>query len=74
VSVATLETIRQQIEHLAPEEKWTLLSLLIESLRGQAEPTRRQLHDYYGVGKGRGFQTAQEVDTFMAEERAKWER
>jgi len=71
---AVLKIIAQQIERLAPEEKWALLSLLIESLRRQAEPTRRRLSDYYGIGKGLGFQTAQEVDTLIAEERASWER
>ena len=100
MSAAALETIVQQIEQLAPEEKWTLLSLLIESLRRQAglgQPcpqsadlqirsllieslhrragsARRRLCDYYGVGKGRGFRTAQEVDAFIEEERASWER
>ena len=33
MSVATLGTIAQQVEQLAPEDKWALLSLLIESLR-----------------------------------------
>jgi hypothetical protein len=74
VSAAALETIAQQIEQLAPEEKWALLSLLIESLRRQAGSARRRLCDYYGVGKGRGFRTAQEVDAFIKEERASWER
>ena len=73
MSAAALETIAQQIEHLAPEEKWTLLSILIESLRRHAEPTHRRLCDYYAVGKGRGFRTAQEVDTFIEQERASWE-
>ena len=71
---AVLKTIAQQVERLAPEEKWILLSLIIENLRRQAEPTRRRLCDYYGIGKGRGFRTAQEVDTLISEERASWER
>ena len=74
MSAAALHTIAQQIEQLAAEEKWTLLSLLIESLRRHAEPTRLQLADYYGVGKGRGFRTAQEVDAFIEQERTSWER
>jgi hypothetical protein len=74
MSAAALETITEQIEQLAPEEKWTLLSLLIESLRRQSESTRRRLGDYYGVGKGRGFGTARAVDRSMDEERASWER
>ena len=69
---ANLETIAQQFDRLHPEEKWTLLALLIERLREQAEPTR-QLCDYYGIGKNRGFETAQEVDTFLREERISWE-
>ena len=74
VSAAALEAIAQQIEQLPSEEKWTLLSLLIESLRRQDEPARRQLGDYYGMGKGRGFHSAQEADVLIAEERASWER
>jgi hypothetical protein len=74
MSAVALSTIVQQIEQLAPEEKWTLLSILIESLRRHAEPTRQRICDYYGVGKGRGFRTAQEVDTFIDQERASWER
>ena len=74
MSVVALETISQQIEQLAPEEKWTLLSILIESLHRQAEPSRKRLCDYYGAGKGRGFRTAQEADTFIQEERASWEK
>ena len=74
MSATALEAIAQQIEQLAPEEKWTLLSLLIESLRRQAKPTHRRLCDYYGVGKGRGSRTAQEVDTYIEEGRATWER
>ncbi|MBL7202551.1 MAG: hypothetical protein ISS56_20640 [Anaerolineae bacterium] len=74
MSAVALNTIVQQIEQLAPEEKWTLLSILIESLRRHAEPTRQRICDYYGVGKGRGFRTAQEVDTFIDQERASWER
>ena len=66
--------LEQVVEQLAPEDKWALLSLLIESLRRQTElPTRRRLCDYYGVGKGRGFRTAAEVDAFIQEERAAWE-
>lgn len=67
-----LDVIVQQIEQLPQDEKWVLLSLLIESLRRQAGSARR-LCDYYGAGKGRGFRTAQEVDQFMKEERASWE-
>ncbi len=74
MSAVALNTIVQQIEQLGPEEKWTLLSILIENLRRHDEPTHRQLCDYYGVGKGRGFRTAQEVDTLIEEERASWER
>lgn len=74
MSAVALETIAQQIEQLALEEKWALLSMLIESLRRQTEPTRRQLCDYYGVGRGRGFRTAQEVDAHIEEERTSWEK
>jgi hypothetical protein len=73
MSAAALEMIAQEIEHLGPDEKWTLLSLLIESLRRQTEPPRPSLLDYYGVGKGRGFRTAAEVDAYIKEERASWE-
>ena len=45
MSAAAIKTIAQQIERLAPEEKWALLSLLIDSLRRQAEPTRPRLGD-----------------------------
>jgi hypothetical protein len=74
MSAAALEAIARQIEQLAPEEKWTLLSLLIESLRPQDEPTRRQLGDYYGLGKGRGYRSAQEADATIAEERDSWDK
>jgi len=74
MGTVVLETIAQQIEQLASEEKWALLSMLIESLRRQTEPPRRQLCDYYGVGGGRGFRTAQEVDAYIEKERASWER
>jgi hypothetical protein len=60
-----LEAISQQIEELAPEEKRTLPSLLIERLRRQGDSTHRLLADYYGPGKGRGFRTAQEVDSLI---------
>ena len=74
MSTAALETIAQQVEQLGPDEKWALLSLLIESLRRQTESTtHRRLDDYYGAGKGRGFRTALEVDAFIQEERASWE-
>ena len=74
MSPATVEIIAQQIDQLDPEEKWTVLSLLIERLRRQAETSTRQLCDYYGLGKGRGFRTAQEVDAFIEGERTSWER
>ena len=73
MSAAAMETIAQEIEHLGPEEKWTLLSLLLESLHRQVVPPRRSLMDYYGVGRGRGFRTAAEVDAYLDEERASWE-
>jgi hypothetical protein len=74
MSATALEIIVQQVEQLGPDEKWALLSLLIESLRRQTEPTtHRRLGDYYGAGKGRGFRTALEVDSFIKEERASWE-
>ena len=74
MSAVALDAIVQQIDQLAPEEKRTLLSILIESLRRQTEPTRRRLYDYYGIGKGRGFRTAQEVDAFIEEGRVSWEK
>ena len=70
---AELETIAQQIQRLGLEEKWTLLSILVESLHRDVQPPRRLLCDYYGIAKGRHFQTAREVDTFIEEERASWE-
>ena len=73
MSAAAVESIAQQIEQLAPEDKWALLSLLVESLHRQTESADRRLCDYYGLGKGRGFRTAQEVDTYIREERAAWE-
>jgi hypothetical protein len=73
MNAVALETIAQQIEQLAPDDKWTLLSVLIDSLRHQAEPARRRLCDYLGAAKGRGFRTAQEVDTTIREERDSWE-
>ena len=73
MSAAALEVIAQQIEHLDTDEKWTLLSLLVESLRRQATPHRRSLLEYYGAGQGRGLNTAQAVDAHIAEERASWE-
>jgi hypothetical protein len=74
MSAAELQAIAEQIEQLAPEEKWALLSLLIESLRRPSESMHRRLGDYYGVGKGRGLETAPAVDRFIEEERASWER
>lgn len=73
MSSTALETIVQQIDDLASEDKWMLIELLIERLRRQAEPSPRRLYDYYGMGRGRGFRTAQEVDTFVDEERDSWE-
>ena len=73
MSAAALEMIAQEIEHLGSDEKWALLSLLIESLRRQATPPRRSLLDYYGAAQGRGFKTVDAVDSYVAEERASWE-
>lgn len=73
MSAVALSVIVQQIEQLPQEEKWVLLSLLIESLRRQAGPPSRRLCDYYGIGKGLGFRTAQEVDEFLRKERDSWE-
>ena len=73
MNAAAVETIAQQIEHLAAEEQWTLLARLIESLRREAGPSRRMLCDYYATGKGLGLRTAQAVDIFIREERASWE-
>jgi hypothetical protein len=73
MSVAALETIAQEIEQLGPDEKLTLLSLLVDSLRRQVAPPGPSLMDYYGVGKGRSFRTAAEVDAYIDEERASWE-
>ena len=73
MSDAEVETIAQKIEHLGREDKWTLLSLLVESLRHEAKPSRPALMDYLGVGKGRGFQSAAQVDAYIQEERASWE-
>jgi hypothetical protein len=74
MDAAELEAIAEQIEQLAPEEKWALLSRLVESLRRQSEPAYKGLVDYYGIGQGRGFRTAQAVDTHIDEERTAWER
>ena len=67
-----LERVTRQIDALETEEQWTLLALLIERLRGRAGQVRR-LSDYYGLGKNRGFRTAQEVDALIQEERTAWE-
>ena len=69
-----LQVIAQQIEDLGPEEKWTLLEMLVESLRRQIAPPRRSLMDYYGAGQGRGLGNADAVDAHITEERASWER
>ena len=74
MSATALQTIARQIETLEPEEKWALLSLLTESLRQQMRSTGRTLSAYYGRGQGRGFQTAEEVDAFIREERDLWDR
>jgi hypothetical protein len=74
MSAVALETIAQQIEQLPPDDKWTLLSMLIDSPRHQAEPARRKLCDYLGAAKGRGFRTAHEVDAYIREEHDSWER
>lgn len=74
MSAAALQSIAQEIEQLGPDDKWTLLSLLVESLRRQAEPSHRSLLDYYGVGQGRSFRTAAQVDAYIQEERTSWER
>lgn len=73
MSTSALQTIVRQIEQLEPDEKWTLLSLLAASLRRQARPVHRTLGAYCGRGKGRGFQTVQEVDAFIREERDLWD-
>jgi hypothetical protein len=74
VDTAALEAIAEQIEQLPSAEKWSLLQILIESLRRQSQPAHRQLCDYYGMGKGRGFRTTQEADAAIEAERASWER
>lgn len=74
MNATALQTIVRQIEQLESEEKWALLSLLAESLRRQTRPARRVLSAYCGRGKGRGFQTAQEVDAFISQERDLWDR
>jgi hypothetical protein len=74
MSAVALQSIAQQIETLGPEEKWTLLEMLVESLRRQVALPRRSLVDYYGAGQGRGLGSADAVDAHIAEERASWER
>jgi hypothetical protein len=74
MSTLALENIARQVERLAPEDKLTLVALLIESLRRQMEPVRRPLSAYYGLGADSGFKTAKEVDAFIQQERALWER
>lgn len=67
-----LDSIVKQIDDLGSEDKWALLELLVERLRRQAGPSPKRLCDYYGLGKGHGFRTIQEVDTFIEEERNAW--
>ncbi len=74
MSVMVLKDNTRQIEQLEPEDKLTLLTWLVESLRRQMQPARRSLSAYYGLGTGHGFKTAQEVDTFIRQGRALWER
>jgi len=74
MSALALKTIAQQVEQLDLEDKLNLLSLLVESLRRQMRSAHRPLSAYFGVGAGRGFQTAEEVDAFIQEERSLWER
>ena len=74
MSSLALKDLAQQVEQLDAEDKLALLALLAESLRRQLRPERRPLSDYYAVGAGQGFKTATDVDTFIQEERASWER
>lgn len=74
MSSLALQNLTQQVEQLDAEDKLALLALLVESLRRQIQPQRRLLADYYGLGAGDGFKTAQEVDVFVQQERAQWER
>ncbi len=69
-----LKNLSHQVEQLSPEDKLSLLALLVESLRRQDRVQRRTLGTYYGLGAGQGFKTAQEVDTLIKEERAGWEQ
>ncbi|MBC7251429.1 MAG: hypothetical protein H5T62_14245 [Anaerolineae bacterium] len=74
MSSSALKDLAQQLEQLDAEDKLALLALLAESLRRQIRPERRPLSAYYGLGAGQGFKTAVDVDTFIQEERASWER
>jgi hypothetical protein len=74
MSTPALEDLTRQANQLDAEDKLELLARLVESLRGQLEPAYVPLITYYGAGAGQGFQTAEEVDAHLREERAQWER
>ncbi len=74
MNALALKDLVRQVEKLDAQEKLALLAFLVESLRRQMRTQRRPLEAYYGLGAGRGFQTAQEVDAFIQQERALWER
>ncbi len=74
MSATALQTIIRQIEQLNSEEKWTLFSLLTESLHRQTRPAHRTLSAYVGRGEGRGFQTTHQVDAFIRQERDLWDK
>jgi hypothetical protein len=69
-----LDALTQQVDQLDADAKLELLAHLVDSLRRQIKAEYRPLLAYYGVGRGQGFGSAEEVDTFLAEERAQWER
>ncbi len=73
MSTPTVDDLSQQVERLSPEDKLSLLAVLVENLRRQVRPQQRKLSAYYGLGAGQGFETVQEVDTLIKEERAGWE-
>jgi hypothetical protein len=74
MSTQAFEDLAQQVDRLDTEGKLELLAHLVDSLRRQIRTDHRPLVTYYGLGAGQGFSSADEVDAFLKEERAQWER
>ena len=65
-----LKNTARRVKLLELENKLALSALLVGSLRRQMQP----LSAYCGLGTDCGSKTAKEVNVFIRQERALWER